>query len=320
MKNYLYLIGGLIIGLIALLAIPALAEPSNSLFFMGIFGATLFSCTNTPSRSCEDCVTDERNKVVHVAFVKRGTSISTSSLSTNLLSAEMSGNAYIIRNVSGSYDGGAATFGKGLGKQVQRLLAKKHTLTFIDFTYIDNVGFWNAIQKQAANYDLYFFTDTLGWVQTNAYLSIEAKGTITDDNQTFIEAAITVTWSYVDNPLNYSADVDSLSACQQLFDGTAVSFANLSGSTGTIIQSSTDEIDLTRTVSSLNARLQTGYNLSSVSVFSGTLPTGLTLSYSGPYITLTGTTTSVAGTYTVVIKAANSVGVAGQKTVKFVIS
>jgi hypothetical protein len=176
------------------------------------------------------------------------------------------------------------------------------------------------MEDQAANYDLYFFTDTQAWIQTNAYLSIEAKGTITDDNQTFIEASVSVTWSYKSNPINYSADVDSLSNCQQLFDGTAVSFSNLSGSTGTIIPSSTDEIDLVRNSSSLNAHLQTGFNLSSVSVIDGSLPAGLTLSYTGPYITLTGTATQAVGTYIVVIKGANSVGVAGQKTVKFVIS
>jgi hypothetical protein len=281
---------------------------------------TLFSCFNTTARACEDCVTDERNKVVHVAFVKRGTSISTLSIAADILTAELAGNAYVIRNVSGSYDGGAATYGKGLGKQVQRKLAKKHVLTFIDFSYVANAQYWADMEDQAANYDLYFFTDTQGWIQTNAYLSIEAKGTITDDNQTFIEGMLTVTWSYTSNPLNYSASVDDLATCQQLFNGDSVSFFNVSGSTGTIISGQVDEIDLTRTVSSLNARLQTGVNLTSVSVIDGTLPTGLTLSYTGPYITLSGTTSSVAGTYIVTIKAANSVGVAGQKQIKFVIA
>lgn len=310
-----YLVLGLMIGLLAL----AIITGDSTLIMVG-FGTTLFSCFNQPSRACEDCVNDERNKVVHVAFVKRGTSVSTSSIVTDLLTAELAGNAYIIRNVSGAYDGGASTFGKGLGKQVQRKLAKKHTLTFIDFSYVSNVKYWADMEDQAANYDLYFFTDTQGWIQTSAYLSIEAKGTITDDNQTFIEASVSVTWSYKSNPINYSADVDNLSNCQQLFDGTSVSFSNLSGSTGTIIPSATDEIDLVRNSSSLNAHLQTGVNLSSVSVIDGTLPTGLTLSYSGPYITLTGTTTQAVGSYIIVIKASNSVGVAGQKTIKFVIS
>lgn len=282
--------------------------------------STLFSCDNIPARSCEDCITDELNKVVHAAFVYRGTDISTTAMVADILAAELLGNAYVIRNVSGSYDGGKASYGKGVGKQLKRMTGKAHALAFIDFSYVANAQYWIDMEAQAPNFDLYFFTDTFGWVVSNAYLSIEAVGKITDDNQTFIEGEIAVSWAKRSNPLNYTALVDSLATCPQLFDGETVSFANQSGSTGTIVPGQTDEIDLTRNVSSLNCRLQTGINLSSVSVLSGTLPTGLTLSYSGPYITLTGTTTQAAGTYTIVIKGANSVGVAGQKTVKFVIS
>jgi hypothetical protein len=339
MKNIL-IVFGLIIGLLAL--ITSVFLPVNFaridwfgyaiLFWMawhfqkefwkpsGALFMSLFACDNIPSRACEDCVTDELNKVVHAAFVRRGTSISTSSIVSGLLAAELAGTAYIIRNVSGAYDGGKGSYGKGQGKQLKRLVGKAHSLTFTDFGYVENVQYWTDMEDTASNYDLYFFTDTFGWVVTNAFLSIEATGTITDDNQTFIEAAIAVTWSKRSNPLNYTASVDSLATCQQLFNGDAISFTNVSGSTGTIVPGVIDEIDLTRSVSSLNSKLQTGITLSSVSVISGTLPTGLTLSYSGPYITLTGTTTQAVGTYTVVIKAANSVGVAGQKTVKFVIS
>jgi hypothetical protein len=317
MKKEMYLMLGLIV-VTSILTYSGVIHVANAapIIMLG----TLFSCFNSPSRACEDCVSDERNKVVHVAFVQRGTTISTSSIVADLLTAEIAGNSYIIRNVSGAYDGGAGTFGKGLGKQVQRLLAKKHTLTFIDFSYVANAQFWADMESQAANFDLYFFTDTQAWKQDNAYLSIEAKGVITDDNQTFIEGSVAVTWSYKTNPLNYEAEVDDLANCQTLFNGLSVSFGNVSGSTGTIIPGQTDEIQLVRNSSSLNARLQTGVTLSAVSIIDGTLPTGLTLSYSGPYITLTGTTTQAVGTYTVVIKAANSVGVAGQKTVIFTIS
>lgn len=239
---------------------------------------------------------------------------------SDILAAELAGTAYVIRNVSGAYDGGKASFGKGLGKQLKRMVGKAHALTFIDFSYVANAQYWIDMELQAANFDLYFFTDTYGWVVTNAPVSIEAMGKITDDNQTYIEGDIAVSWAKKSNPINYSASVDSLAICPQLFDGQAISFTNVSGSTGTIVPGQTDEIDLTRNISSLNSKLQTGYTLSSVSVLSGTLPTGLTLSYSGPYITITGTTTQAAGTYTIVVKGANSVGVAGQKTIKFVIS
>jgi len=316
MKKELYLM----LGLIAVTLILVSTGIIDAFVFPFVVAGTLFSCFNQPARACEDCVTDERNKIVHVSFVKRGTTIGTTTISADIMAAELAGNAYVIRNVSGSYDGGAPTYGKGLGKQIQRLLAKKHTISFIDFAYVSNAQFWADMEHQAANYDLYFFTDTQGWVQTNAYLSIDAKGTITDVNETFIEAMITAAWSYKSNPINYAANVDILSICQQLFNGDIASFLNVSGSTGTIIAGVIDEIDLTGSVSNLNSKLQTGVNINSVSVVSGTLPVGLVLSYSGTYILLSGVTTAAVGNYTVVIKAANSVGVAGQKTVKFVIS
>ncbi len=279
--------------------------------------ANVFSCSNIPQRNCEDCVTDELNKVVHSGFVKRGTTITTVS---DILTAELQGNAYIIRNVSGSYDGGKGSFGKGQGKQLKRLLAKAHELIFIDFSYVANCSFWADMDSQADNFDLYFFTDTKMWSVINAYLSIEATGKITDDNQTFIEAEIHVSWNKKTNPCNSDVDVDALSICQTLFNSAVLSFFNISGSTATIIAGATEEIDLVRTVTNVNARLNAGYPLSSVTVTSGTLPAGLTASYTGQFITLTGITSAVAGTYTIVLTAKNSVGIAASKTIKFVIS
>ncbi len=277
---------------------------------------SVFSCSNIPQRNCEDCITDELNKVVHAGFVKRGTTITTVA---NLLASELSGDAYIIRNVSGSYDGGKGSFGKGQGKQLKRLLAKAHELIFIDFSYVANCSFWADMESQADNFDLYFFTDTKMWSVTNAYLSIEAMGKITDDNQTFIEAEIHVSWSKKTNPCNSDVDVDELSICQTLFDNSEQSFFNVSGSTATIISGATDEIDLTASVTNLNARLNTGYTLDSTSIVTGTLPTGITLGKSNTFLTLTGVAT-VVGTYSVTVKGQNSVGVAGTKSITFIIS
>ncbi len=317
MKTYLFIFA-LVLGCMLLPISPSEAMVVSPM----VFGFSLFACGIAPSRSCEDCVTDERNKVVHVAFVRRGTVISTINSVTDLLAAELAGTAYIIRNVSGAYDGGAATFGKGLGKAVQRMLAKKHVLTFIDFSYTANANYWALMEQSANNYDVYFFTDTQVWIQTNAYISLEAKGTITDDNLTFIEGSVTATWSYISNPLNYPANVDLLATCQQLFNGDNLSFANTSGSTATIISGSgttPDEIDMVHGVSVLNAKLNAGIAISSASVIEGALPAGIVLSYSGNFLTLTGTPTA-AGTYNVIVKGSNPVGVAGQKAVKFIIS
>lgn len=318
MKKNLEIAGLLILGILALLVVR-----ENSYVFTlmaSVVGLTFMACENLPSRACEDCVTDELNKIVHIAFVQRGVSIGTTTMATDILTAELAGTAYIVRNVSGTYDGGKGSYGKGLGKQIQRLLSKKHTLTFIDFSYIVNGNFWTALESGAANYDLYFFTDTQGWEVQNAYLSLEATPKITDDNQTYIEADVTVTWAKITNPQNFTTLVDSLAYCQQLFNGNVISFSNYSGSTATIIPSATDQIDMTRNTTDLVAQLNTGFPIAAVSVLSGTIPIGVALSYNGDDITLSGGTTSPVGNYTVVIKAANATGVAGQKTVNFTIS
>lgn len=340
MKNFMYLVFGLILMILAYtfsVSVPVdftkfswfayavlgwMLYHNQSKFWKskGALFMSVFSCSTTPSRSCGDCIEEELNKVVHAAFVARGTSIDTSSIVDDLLTAELTGSAYIIRNVSGGYDGGKGSFGKGLGKQIKRLLGKAHTLTFIDFDYVSNAQFWADMELSASNYDLYFFTDTKGWVVANAYLSIEAQAPITDDNQTFIEGTIVVTWSKKNNPLNYDTNVDDLASCQQLFDGAALHFSNQSGSTATIITGTTDEIDMTRITTSLVAHLNTAISLESAEVLSGTLPTGLTLGVSGNYITLSGTTTQAIGSYTVIVKGSNAVGVSGQKTIKFVIA
>lgn len=313
---------GLIIGFLALMLAPALINipETHSIMACALVGFSVFSCATTPKRSCEDCITDELNKVVHVAFVKRGTAIPTIGTVASLLAAELAGSAYIIRNVSGGYDGGKGTFGKGLGKQLKRLNGKNHTLTFIDFAYVDNTQYWADLEAQASGYDLYFFTDTRVWIQINAYLNVEAQGTITDNNETFIEATIVVTWAKITNPLNYIADVDSLAICPLLFIGSGLHFSNLSGSTATIIPGDPDEIDLTANVSVANSRLATGVTLSSVRVTSGTLPAGLALGYIGSSITLTGTTTATPGIYLVTVEGANGIGISGFKNLKFVIS
>lgn len=279
---------------------------------------SLFSCTTTPSRSCDDCPTDELNKIVHIAFVTRGTAIDTETMVEDILAAELDGNAYIIRNISGAYDGGRASKGKGAGKQVSRTLGKKHTLNFTDFAYVGNEQFWNDFEKQAQNYDIYFFTDTRGWVVINAYVSAEAQGIITDNNETNIESNIILEWAKRENPVSYLAEVDDLSNCQTLFTG--VSFTNVSGSMATIIQGTIDEISLTQNVTAINATLNAGHPVFSVSVVEGTLPTGLSLSTSGNYVRITGTATQAPGTYNVTLKVSNETGVSALKEVKFIIS
>lgn len=268
---------------------------------------SLFGCSNTAPRSCDDCPTQERNKIVHVAFVKRGTVINKTTPAlfiSTLLTAELNCSAYIIRNVSGEYDGGTITEGTGPGKQISRPLGGAHQVTFTDFNYVGNEAFWNTFKFAAQNYEMYYFSDTRGWY-VNQPVAVSPKPAVTADYQTFIEASIVIKWSSVDNPISYLADVDGLENCQTLF--TFGTFVNESNSLASISGSmlSVDSGD------TINTYTNTAIALSSVEVKEGVLPAGITVSVSGMKIYIQGSST-VLGTYPVTLRASNACGVSGE--------
>lgn len=284
--------------------------------------ASLYGCSTIIPRSCDDCPEEELNKIIHDVFVKKGTTITLgkktgSANAAAFLAAELAGNAFIVRNVSGSKPDPSVKTGKGPGKQFDRTLASEHTITYIDFNYVNNAEFWNAFRKSAQNYDHYYLTDKKVWKSAATRISVTVSDVITDDNTTYIEAMITVKWSQDGNPIPYDIDADALAQCQVLFDyDTVGGFWNGSGSTDVDIVG--DEISGDET-SNFNIILDAGYPLAEVQILDGELPTGLTLSYSGNTVKITGTPTET-GVFTPTIRASNATGVSGEFTVTITIS
>lgn len=271
---------------------------------------SIFGCTEDITRDCQECVTDEPNRIIHVAFVKKGTAINTASLTTSLKQAELACNAFIVRNVNGTYDGGTAQQGKGQGRQPQRMLSKRHIATITDFAYIDNYEFWKNLEVGATGYDLYFFTENKGWVITGVSLTIEAKMPITDNNETFIESAISIQWSKRENPKPYDATTTDLDECQDLFlQASLEGFENISGSTVSITGSLLNQLGVDQNAT-FKVSIDTGETLSTAVLSSGTLPTGLTLSVEGTLVKIIGAATQI-GTFDITIKASTSCGISG---------
>ncbi len=280
--------------------------------------ASLFGCTNTSPRSCDDCPIEERNKLIHVAFVKKGTTINKTTAAlymSTLLAAELACNAFIIRNVSGEYDGGTLAEGTGPGKLVSRVLGGTHIVTFTDFNYVGNEEFWNSFKSSSQNYEMHYFTDTRGW-HVDKPISIAPKPAVTADNQTFMEASIVAKWSSKDNPISYLANVDDLETCQALFifDDLA-GYVNESNSLATLAGSliTLDSGDV------INTYLDTAITLDEVEVKEGTLPTGISVSVSGTKIYITGSSVAT-GTYLVTLRASNVCGVSGEFETTIVIA
>lgn len=275
--------------------------------------ATLFGCTDIDGRSCNDCPEIERQKIVHVALVQRGTTIDKTSQATiisSILAAELACNGYVIRNVSGEYDGGALTEGAGPGKSISRIVGGTHQVTFTDFDYVANAAFWNGAKDASQNYTMWYFTDSKGW-EVPFPLTIMPKPAFGRDNQLFIEADITIKWSSKDHPLPYDANVDSLAECPELFvqsyltEWTAGS-GDQSVIDGFSLKLAQDDI--------LNVSVDTGVDLSSVTDVNSTLPSGITATVSDQDIILSGSTSATAGDYSIVLRASNTCGVSGELT------
>lgn len=292
-------------------------KPAFALLGISIFGMSLFGCFDTPPRSCDDCTEDERRKIVHVAFIKKGTVIDKSTpvlLSSTLKAAELLCNAIIIRNVSGEYDGGTFTEGPGPGKQITRINGGTHQIVFTDFNYIKNVAFWNGFKRVSQNYYMIYFTDTYAWLVTEP-VTVLPKPAFDRDNQAYIEADITVKWSSADNPQNYKADVDALSECQALFDiEDTTGLEPVSGNQATI-----SGLDVTvDSGDNINIMVDTGVDLSTVEVISENKPAGLTVDTSLSDIRLYGSV-AAAGVYPLTIRASNACGVSGEFTVTLIV-
>lgn len=277
----------------------------------------LIGCNNQSPRLNEDCFDNgEANRIVHTGFVRKGTTIATTSAAafkTDMLAAELAGNAYIIRNVNGTKAAPSIKEGKGAGLQVKRIVGKEHSITAVDIQYINNVQFWNDFENNASNFDLYYWTTNYVWKTIPTALFVAMSDPIGDDITTDIEASFTVTWSQKGNPLNYpSAAVDFVQS-QQL------AFANLTAGAGTnestiagavlTLAGATDDVSI-----NINfTPAATTYALASGS----TLPTGLTLSTAG---VLGGNTVVANGTYRFSVIGTNAFGIQGQQEITLVVS
>lgn len=276
----------------------------------------LIGCNNQYARLNEDCFDNgEPNRIVHGGFVRKGTTISMAnplSFKTDILAAELAGNAYIIRNVNGTKAAPSIKEGKGAGLQVKRIVGKEHSITAVDIQYINNVQFWNDFENNASNFDLYYWTTNYVWKTVPTALSVAMSDPITDDITTEIEASFTVTWSQKGNPLNYlSAAVDFVQSQQLVFAsltiGAGINESTIAGSVLTLAGVNDDVSILVNFTPAA-----TTYTLAGGSV----LPAGITLSTAG---VLAGNNTT-NGTYRFSVIGTNAFGIQGQQEITLVIS
>jgi hypothetical protein len=273
---------------------------------------SVFDCFGTSFPSCADCDEAELNRIIHFAFVKKGTDIDLTdpaATETDLLAAELACNAIIIRNINGTYDGGAVQVGKGHGKEPEHVVGMGHTITYTDFNMSKaQIAFYNSLKKNARQFDGYPMTQTKVWPIKQTSLSVAPKLPITDDNKTSIEGEITVKWNLPDLPLPYDVDTDAFDTCQEL---------NLTASPTTyVLATGTYSIPVTTTGGSIDFNSTASGTLTFAKA-SGTLPTGTTLNAATGVLS---GTPSAAGTYNFVITVTNECNLVGTLAVTVVVT
>lgn len=273
---------------------------------------------DTPPRRHDNCFDEgEPNRIVHVAFVKKGTAIdmtTATTFKTDILAAELAGNATIIRSVTGQKAEPSIKTAAGAGLQSTKTVGKEHTISAIDPQYVDNVAFWNGIENTAANYDLFYWTTNKVWVPVTKAISITVSDPITDDITTEMAAKFTVTWSQKTNPLPYDSNA------ADFVEGPTLTFTSIIAGPGTNEATfSGSTINLSGTNDDLSAQVNftptaTSYELDDDS----TLPTGISLSSSG---VISGNITSLSnGTYKFTVLAYSATGFQGVQEIALVVS
>lgn len=163
------------------------------------------NCIEQPAHVSDGCYDGESNKIIHVAFIKKGNAViwtDATTIETSINTLVTQSNAVIVRNISGSKSAASTKEGKGAGRAVKRILGKEHSITYVDLQYVDNILFYNALEVNSTNYYLVYWTSNYAWrTDVNAPLFVKADDIITDDVTTSIEAVINVSWSQKGNPI-----------------------------------------------------------------------------------------------------------------------
>ena len=121
------------------------------------------------------------------------------------------GDAYLISETTGTYDGGAAQTGDGYGDDESRLLGYLYTLNYKDPSYAGNRDFYQAIEL--GDVKVCWRTETLLHFADKP-ATIQAIDPIEEDLSSAVVWDVTATWKSKNKPL--LAPLDALS---QYFDG-----------------------------------------------------------------------------------------------------
>ena len=148
------------------------------------------------THECDACE-NEFARVRGVILIDHTAELSDTPTDTEVEALIQSGQATVIPETSGSYDGGAPKMGAGVGDEAERLLGYDHTGSFVDPTYAPNQEFWDRAARK--KFKMLFKTSSkLHFVKEP--VRITANNEIADDLGAKIGWSIEFKWFAPNHP------------------------------------------------------------------------------------------------------------------------
>lgn len=269
-------------------------------------------------RACDE-EDKEKGRFGANAFVRKGIlseadfqSSNVAAAITKILAAEAVCDAYVLRDTSGAYDGGAPVTGKSGGRQKEKDINIVHTLTLADLEYVGNESFWEFMKGSANQWDWVGWTSSRAWPVIGPELKISPKGPIGDDPDVDIEGEITVSYSRNGLLKSYASDLAALNVAPFLpllslaVGGTSTATIGVGALDTTVTIAKATELDLVvRFTGALTYEKREGVKLPGTLVVT-------------PQGSLVGQV-PLPGTYTVHVRGENSCGVLGEVEVTLIV-
>src|SRR4051812_47645843 len=106
-----------------------------------------YTCEPIPAYKDSLCVSSELARVRSIALVKAGVAVINPSSDAVWAALVAAGNAIIIREIRGNYDGGQVVEAPGFGSQLVKVQNMNHVLNLTDPKAVDNIAFYNAMKR-----------------------------------------------------------------------------------------------------------------------------------------------------------------------------
>ena len=164
--------------------------------------ATQYACDPVPPYKNVLCSSNELARVRSIALVKATSVVSDPTSDAVWAALEASGDAVIMREIRGLYDGGAVVEAPGFGSQLVKIQNMNHTLTLTDPKTIDNIAFYNAMKRNSYQYRLWFLTETQVW-ETFGVPTFAPTMPVPEDISQEVYIVTAIKWQYEDLPTPY---------------------------------------------------------------------------------------------------------------------